>query len=378
MPGKTSIQMNMVDPRGLSDRRQQHTQSQGLADVDIEHGTAEHSQEMDAVNLGASKRARWSHQMKLYLITLLKEYDVPGFRTQNAWSKEAWTNIVCRLNAKFGTSFSVNQVKQKEQDLKKDYRSAKDLLAESGFGWDKERMMVDAPASVWASFASRKNNSQALHWQDRSFPYFDALAPLYDGRHAEGRTRHSMDHYASKAKDSSVASMQAAHVPDTYQSPSPLNAPCESGSQFPFDEEIDELKLDFSQRPVSPINPTQVPPSSTLTATEVPEYRHGKKQKIKSASRDDGFHERYLKLKKEEIDRFAAIEEKKLEDPYSINKCITVLEGLHGLHMGDILLAADIFKSKENREVFLSFSSDAFQLAWIKREIERYQMNLQS
>jgi hypothetical protein len=119
--------------------------------------------------------------MKLFLINLLKEHDVPGFRTQNAWSKEAWINIVCRLNTKFGTSFSLSQVKQKEQDLKKDYRSVKDLLAESGFGWDPERMMVDASASVWASFAAQKNSKEALHWQDRSFPYFDALAPLYDG-----------------------------------------------------------------------------------------------------------------------------------------------------------------------------------------------------
>jgi hypothetical protein len=135
----------------------------------------------NAAGAGTSKRARWSHQMKLFLITLLKEHDVPGLRTQNAWSKEAWTNIVSRLNTKFGASFSMNQVKQKEQDLKKDYRSVKELLAESGFGWDKERMMVDAPASVWASFVARKNSKDALHWQDRSFPYFDALAPLYDG-----------------------------------------------------------------------------------------------------------------------------------------------------------------------------------------------------
>ena len=66
-----------------------------------------------------------------------------------------------------------------------------------------------------------------------------------------------------------------------------------------------------------------------------------------------------------------------MEDPYSINKCITILEGLHGLQMGDILVAADIFKTKENREVFLSFSSDALRLAWIKREIDRHQTNFQ-
>ena len=102
-----------------------------------------------------------------------------------------------------------------------------------------------------------------------------------------------------------------------------------------------------------------------------------KKQKNRSASPDDGFHERYLKLKKEEIDRFAAIEEKKMEDPYSINKCVSMVERLQGLQMGEILVAADIFKCKENREVFLSFSTDELRLAWLKREIGRAQTNLQ-
>jgi hypothetical protein len=106
--------------------------------------------------------------MKLFLIDLLKEQDVPGFRTHNAWSKATWTTIVRHVNTKFGTSYSLNEVKQQEQDLKKAYRSVKDLLAESGFGWDNERMMVIAPASVWASFTARKNNKDALHWQDRS------------------------------------------------------------------------------------------------------------------------------------------------------------------------------------------------------------------
>ena len=183
-----------------------------------------------------------------------------------------------------------------------------------------------------------------------------------------------MDHYASKAKDASVPSVLAGQVFDTYQPPSPMpNAPCDFSLQFPFDDKVEEINFDFSQPSSTPVNHTQVPPSST----EVPENRRGKKQKNKYDSPYDGFHERYLKLKKEEIDRFAAIEEKKLEDPYSINKCITVLEGLHGLQMGDILVAADIFKTKENREVFMSFCSDALRLAWIKREIDRHQTNFQ-
>ena len=84
---------------------------------------------------------------------------------------------------------------------------------------------------------------------------------LHICRHAKGRTCHGMDHYATKAKNASVPSTQAAQVADTYQSPSPtLNAPGESGLQFPFEEETKERNLDMVQRKyhwyVSPINTT--------------------------------------------------------------------------------------------------------------------------
>lgn len=195
--------------------------------------------------------------------------------------------------------------------------------------------------------------------------------PKYDsaGRYAEGRTRQGMDHYANKTKKASAPGGQATTVAETYQSPSPtLNGVDELGLQFSFDEEI-EGNLGLSQYPSAQVHEKEVPPSSTQITSELPDSRRGKKKKNKSASPPDGFHERYLKLKKEEIDRFAAIEEKKLEDPYSINKCITVLEDLDGLQVGDLLMASDIFKIKDNREVFLSFKNYALRLAWITREI---------
>jgi hypothetical protein len=58
-------------------------------------------------------------------------------------------------------------------------------------------------------------------------------------------------------------------------------------------------------------------------------------------------------LKKEETGRFASIEEKKMEDPYSIKKCITTLEGLSDLQMEEMIKAAGIFKENPaNREIF--------------------------
>lgn len=134
--------------------------------------------------LGTTKtvsRANWDHQRKLYLIGLLKQHDVPRFRTDNAWGKDAWTSIVGQFNSRFSLAFSVAQVKQREQDLKKQYRIVKELREESGFGWDSNRMMVTAPENVWKGLEERRNKDALLRWRDKSFPYFDDLHALYDG-----------------------------------------------------------------------------------------------------------------------------------------------------------------------------------------------------
>jgi len=89
--------------------------------------------------------------------------------------------MVDQFNSRFSLAFTVGQVKQKEQDLKKDFRAVKDLQEESGFGWDSNRMMVTAPKSVWMGLAERRNKDSLLRWRDKSFPYFDDLYALYDG-----------------------------------------------------------------------------------------------------------------------------------------------------------------------------------------------------
>ena len=174
-----------------------------------------------------------------------------------------------------------------------------------------------------------------------------------------------MDHYASKAK-------QHLHGPaaNIHAQPSlPLHGVDEPYVNLEDEDEIGAAELSQQQcssRP--PVSSTQMP--SQFIAT--PEMHEAKRAKRRKSSE---FQERYLKLKKEEIDRFAAIEEKKLEDPYNINKCVTTLEGLRGLQISEVLMAADIFKSKDNRELFLSFSSDELRLGWVRNQIGRNQAN---
>ena len=108
---------------------------------------------------------------------------------------------------------------------------------------------------------------------------------------------------------------------------------------------------------------------SSLTS-EMVDGKRGKKQKTSRTALTNDFQERYLMLKKKEIERFATIEDKKMEDPYSIKKCVTVLEGLPDLQMEEMIKAADIFKENPaNRETFLSFSRDETRLGWLRKQI---------
>ncbi|KAL6876326.1 hypothetical protein ACP4OV_012898 [Aristida adscensionis] len=264
-------------------------------------------------------RANWNHQMKLFLIGLMKDHDLPRYRTQNAWSKEAWTSIVAQFNQKFSLSYTMAQVKQKEQDLKKEYRVVKDLSAESGFGWDPNRNMVVAPDSVWRTLGTRRNRDALLPWREKSFPYFDDLFALHDGRYAQGRSCHGMDHYAYKAKVSAEGpSSPALPVHDVpLNSPSPtihasaqvnesmLHASSE-GAYAPHCSNQDTLGPgqlhDSLRRNSEPSNSTP----------EVSDGKRPKKQKTRTTITTGDFQERYLMLKKEGINRFAAIEDQKM------------------------------------------------------------------
>jgi hypothetical protein len=185
-----------------------------------------------------------------------------------------------------------------------------------------------------------------------------------------------MDHYANERKQCSEVPASTLH--------SDLEGPRDDTNWFGADEfspfsNLVNASPDGTQ-PQESINqetfgPEQIsetqrrtfrPSSST---PEMVDAKRGKKQKTSHAALTNDFQKRYLMLKKKEIERFATIEKKKMKDPYSIKTCVTVLEGLPGLQMEELIKAADIFKENPaNRETFLSFSRDETRLGWLRNQ----------
>jgi hypothetical protein len=209
---------------------------------------------------------------------------------------------------------------------------------------------------------------------------------IYAGRYAEGRSCRGMDHYSNREKqpvgvagsDSSLnfISEEGGSKDETnwfgtdafsqfsdQANDSAFLEALEGEKEQSF---VDQTAFDSEQVPELPC----INSRPSISTPQVPDKRRAKRPKPDTTSSND-FHERYLRLKKEEIDRFTAIEEKKMEDPYSIKNCVSTLEGMaEELLMEEMIKAADIFKDNPPaREVFLSFTSDQFRLGWLRKQL---------
>jgi hypothetical protein len=69
-------------------------------------------------------------------------------------------------------------------------------------------------------------------------------------------------------------------------------------------------------------------------------------------------------------ERRAKEQQTKVADQFSISSCIKALHNLPGVSDQVKLLASDVFKDPENREIFLSYEPKLRAL-WLKREVER-------
>ncbi|CAO2200225.1 unnamed protein product, partial [Urochloa humidicola] len=70
------------------------------------------------------------------------------------------------------------------KELKRDYRLLKDAKSQSGAHFDEKMGRITAAPAVWANILI--SHPKAKKFRNKSFPLYEALGELYDGRTAEG------------------------------------------------------------------------------------------------------------------------------------------------------------------------------------------------
>uniref|UniRef100_M8AVN4 Myb/SANT-like domain-containing protein n=1 Tax=Aegilops tauschii TaxID=37682 RepID=M8AVN4_AEGTA len=106
------------------------------------------------------------------LVSVMKEYaDAAKFRGQNGWK-----SMATRLNNQFPiANFVVDQLKFREQRLKKEYFIVKSTVEKSGFGFDPINKMLTTIPEKWDELSKEQQK-----WRYKAFPYYDDLHAIYD------------------------------------------------------------------------------------------------------------------------------------------------------------------------------------------------------
>ncbi|XP_020686288.1 L10-interacting MYB domain-containing protein-like [Dendrobium catenatum] len=94
--------------------------------------------------------ATWEKDVKIIFCDLcLREIEL-GNRPTTHFNKEGWTNLIKNFYDKTGREYDKVQLKNKWDQLKKDWKLWKELKRGStGLGWDPRKKTIDAPDEWW-------------------------------------------------------------------------------------------------------------------------------------------------------------------------------------------------------------------------------------
>ncbi|XP_039161174.1 uncharacterized protein LOC120289861 [Eucalyptus grandis] len=129
--------------------------------------------------------AKWTEPLTNELVSLLVIEVTKGNGITYTFYKTGWNNIHAEFNKRTRLHFSIIQLKNMVNKLKKQYSSFKKLLLQSGFGWDNinNKVAVD-DQSVWESHI--KNNSKWAQFRNDGFPQYPDLCIVFGDTYATG------------------------------------------------------------------------------------------------------------------------------------------------------------------------------------------------
>lgn len=96
-------------------------------------------------------RTDWTADMDQFFIELLLDQLGRGNKVDNAFNKNAWTDMLAIFNTKFGSQHGKRVLRHRYRKLSKYYCDITVLLRE-GFSWDEKQQMLTADDEVWNAY----------------------------------------------------------------------------------------------------------------------------------------------------------------------------------------------------------------------------------
>ncbi|XP_065850849.1 L10-interacting MYB domain-containing protein [Euphorbia lathyris] len=134
-------------------------------------------------------RTEWSAGMDQYFLELMLDQIVKGNKTDNAFNKQAWTEMLSSFNVKFGPQHGKRVLRHRYKKLSKYCCDMKVLLKQNGFSWDEQQQMIVADNDVWDSYI--KAHPQARAYRMKTLPNYNNLILIFGDGTEDGVDRSS-------------------------------------------------------------------------------------------------------------------------------------------------------------------------------------------
>ncbi|KAF8714990.1 hypothetical protein HU200_027534 [Digitaria exilis] len=327
-----------------------------------------------------ANRARWVMKYEKGLVDLLHENNTSHYRTPTGWRTEGWRKIVRDFNVRYPEAkFSKMQIQEHETQLKKDYKLIKLILQRDGVSWDQSASMIRATDEIWDEIIEEM--PRARKYQNKSFPLLELLEVLFDGPIPEGQNPppnmiENVDeggNNMSTTPDMSARPIGAinANFDETWNNIGLL----QRTALVP--QGIDDLNvlhnhteevLERQQRGAD-ARPQRADEQAQSSSCVEPQRDRRRKRKAPDKATDiQQIIEGYLNFKMKQ----ARMKEQKAKeaDQFTISNCIKAMNTMTDVSDEIKVLASDVFKDAENREIFISYEPRVRAL-WLKREVGR-------
>ncbi|KAE8681941.1 two-component response regulator ARR2-like [Hibiscus syriacus] len=288
-------------------------------------------------------RMYWQPPMDRFFIDLMLEQVHNGNQIDGVFCKQAWIEMIASFNAKFGSNYDMDILKNRLKTLRRQYNVIKNILQLDGFAWDDERQMVTADDSVWQDYI--KGHKDARQFMTRPVPYYKDLCLI-----------------CSSPDNSDCFALQCSEPENVDREVKPLQAP--KFSQSPVASVSSEGEIGYLLEPACL--------DSNTTGSN-----HNYKRQLENKS--SSVHSKKLRSEydsmasvlREMASAVSSLTEKKDDgnsNPISIESVVTAVQALPDMDEDFILDACDFLEDEIKAKTFMALDVK-LRKKWLLRKL---------
>ncbi|TVU25213.1 hypothetical protein EJB05_27702, partial [Eragrostis curvula] len=108
-----------------------------------------------------SDKADWCDANLRHFIEIMKKEIEDGNRPLGQYTRTAWKNVVAKYHEKTGLKQTKKQLRNKLDNLKKEYTLFMELKnSATGLGWNEAKQTVDCSDECWDEHFAKCNNPE--------------------------------------------------------------------------------------------------------------------------------------------------------------------------------------------------------------------------